>query len=91
MKYSVGTASRLGNRHVNQDRFDVLESKESVLLVMADGMGGHRGGEVAAEAACRAAAQVFNRSQFPVTDVPAFMKQVVVQCQAEIIKSGFEH
>ena len=91
MKYNIGTASRLGNRHVNQDRFDVFESKDTVLLVMADGMGGHKGGEIAAEVACRAAGQVFNKTEFPIGNAPAFLKQIVVQCQADIVKAGINH
>lgn len=91
MKYSVGTASRLGNRHVNQDRFDVIEGKDCVLLVMADGMGGHKGGEIAAEVACQAAATAFNSSQFPIKDAPQFLRSVVIQCQADVIQAGMDH
>jgi serine/threonine protein phosphatase PrpC len=76
---------------VNQDRFDIFESKNALLLVMADGMGGHKGGEIASDVACRAAGQVFNKTKFPVTDTPSFLKQVVVQCQSEIIKAGIDH
>lgn len=91
MKYSVATASRLGNRHMNQDRFDVIEGKNSVLLVMADGMGGHKGGEIAAEVACQAAAVAFNKRKFPIVDAPQFLRNIVVQCQAEIIQAGLDH
>jgi len=88
MKYTIGTASRLGNRQMNQDRFDIFEAKDTVLLVMADGMGGHKGGEIAAEAACRAAGQLFYKTKLPITNAPAFLKQVVVQCQTDVVKAG---
>jgi len=91
MKYAIGTASRLGNRQMNQDRFDIFESKDTVLLVMADGMGGHKGGEIAAEAVCRAAGNFFYKTKLPITNAPAFLKQVVVQCQADVVKSGINH
>jgi protein phosphatase len=51
-------------RSVNQDRFaDFEDGRGSRLLVVADGMGGHRGGETASRLAVEAIGDVFGRSE----------------------------
>jgi len=50
MDYTAGQANRLGNRANNQDRCLLLEQGGTVLLAVADGMGGHARGELAAQA-----------------------------------------
>lgn len=50
MHYAAGQANRLGNRASNQDRCLVLDREGTVLLVIADGMGGHARGDLAAQA-----------------------------------------
>lgn len=50
MRYSSGQANRLGNRASNQDRCLLLTRDNAVLLVVADGMGGHARGDLAAQA-----------------------------------------
>ena len=49
MKYTVAQESRVGGREINQDRVAWLATADAVLLVVADGMGGHQQGEVAAQ------------------------------------------
>lgn len=51
MNFSIHQASHIGNRKYNQDRVAYAYSNEDLLLVLADGMGGHFLGEVAAELA----------------------------------------
>lgn len=48
MKFSIHQASHIGNRKYNQDRVAYAYSRDALLLVLADGMGGHLLGEVAA-------------------------------------------
>ncbi|HEX5362698.1 MAG TPA: protein phosphatase 2C domain-containing protein [Gallionella sp.] len=48
MKFSVHQASHIGNRKYNQDRVAYAYSSDALLLVLADGMGGHQHGELAA-------------------------------------------
>jgi len=51
-------------RSVNQDRFAEFENgRGNRLLVVADGMGGHRGGETASRLAVEAIGDVFARSE----------------------------
>lgn len=50
MDFSIHQASHIGNRKYNQDRVAYAYSNASLLLVLADGMGGHLHGELAAGA-----------------------------------------
>jgi len=51
MRFTVFQDSQIGGRRVNQDRLAYSYSKDSLLMVIADGMGGHARGEIAAEIA----------------------------------------
>jgi PPM family protein phosphatase len=53
MRFTIFQESRKGAREVNQDRIAYTYSRETLLLVIADGMGGHVGGEIAAQIAVR--------------------------------------
>ena len=48
MNFSIHQASQIGNRKYNQDRVAYAYDKDALLLVLADGMGGHLHGELAA-------------------------------------------
>ena len=49
MKYTLYQESRIGGRKNNQDRIGHAYTKEAIVMVLADGMGGHAQGEVAAQ------------------------------------------
>ena len=51
MRFTIFQDSRIGRRKVNQDRGAYSYSRDVLLLVLADGMGGHARGELAAEIA----------------------------------------
>jgi serine/threonine protein phosphatase PrpC len=51
MRFTIFQDSRQGDRDGNEDRIGYSFSREVLLMVVADGMGGHHGGEVAAEIA----------------------------------------
>jgi len=65
MRFAIFQDSFLGGRKVNQDRVAYAYSAEAVLLVLADGMGGHLQGEIAAEIAVRIAVSRFEREAIP--------------------------
>ena len=49
MNYSVGQQSHQGGRDYNEDSTAIFERDDAVLLIVADGLGGHEGGEVASQ------------------------------------------
>jgi serine/threonine protein phosphatase PrpC len=51
MRFSIFQDSRLGDRKGNEDRVGYSYSRDVLLMTVADGMGGHADGEVAAEIA----------------------------------------
>ena len=63
----VATCSDIGGRGEQQDRVAAFESVGARLLVLADGMGGHEGGALAAHAVVEVARELF---QWPLTEAP---------------------
>lgn len=49
MQYSIAHDTETGTRHSNQDRVAYRENGHGVLLIVADGLGGYPGGEMAAQ------------------------------------------
>src|SRR5262245_14374080 len=49
MKFSLFQDTRVGKRPYNQDRIGHWKTAEALFLVVADGMGGHAHGEIAAQ------------------------------------------
>ena len=70
MSYPIAQASRLGAREVNEDRVGHWSAPEAVLLAVADGLGGHLNGEVAAQLALDVLGEAFERDAQPKLDDP---------------------
>jgi serine/threonine protein phosphatase PrpC len=51
MKYTLFQESRIGKRPYQQDRLAYWHTKEALFMAVADGMGGHAHGDVAAQIA----------------------------------------
>src|SRR5450830_86332 len=71
MKFTIFQNSRQGPREYNQDRLAYSYSKDALLLVVADGMGGHRHGEIAAQMAVATMTEAFQRLAVPTLASPA--------------------
>jgi serine/threonine protein phosphatase PrpC len=71
MKFTIFQNSRQGPRLHNQDRLAYSYSKDALLLVVADGMGGHRHGEIAAQLAVTTMTEAFQRLAVPTLTSPA--------------------
>jgi PPM family protein phosphatase len=65
MKFSVFQVSRRGGRVKNEDRMGYCYTRESGLFVLADGMGGHPDGEVAAQLALQTMSASFQKAARP--------------------------
>ena len=61
MKFTIYQESRIGKRASNQDRIAYCYSRDALLMVLADGMGGHLHGEVAAQIAVQYLTEYFQR------------------------------
>jgi len=71
MKFTIYQESRIGQRRNNQDRIAHCYSRDALLMVLADGMGGHLHGEVAAQIAVQYLTEHFQREARPHLDDPA--------------------
>lgn len=88
MRYEIGQASLLGDRTLNQDRTALVESAESVLLALADGMGGHPKGETAAQILVNTCKIMFSRARKPIKDPERFLASMLQKAHEGIIAYG---
>lgn len=85
MRFSVYQLSRKGGRASNEDRMGYCYTHDSVLLGLADGMGGHPRGDVAAQLALQTIAATFQREARPaLPDVRAFLRRAVLAAHERI-------
>ena len=70
MKFTIYQDSRQGPRPENEDRVAYSYSRDSLLTVLADGMGGHQHGEVAAQFAIEVLTTSFQRLAKPLLTNP---------------------
>ncbi|MEI7612163.1 MAG: protein phosphatase 2C domain-containing protein [Betaproteobacteria bacterium] len=61
MKFTIYQQSRPGKRHNNEDRIAHCYSRDALLMIIADGMGGHYYGEIAAQIAVQTLTERFQR------------------------------
>ncbi len=86
MKFAVYQVSRKGGRPINEDRLGYTYTREAVLLVLADGMGGHPEGEKAAEIAVQAFIHAFRAQAQPtLPDPQAFLEATVLAASQSIV------
>jgi len=85
MRFTIFQESRKGAREVNQDRIAYTYSRETLLLVVADGMGGHLGGEIAAQIAVRLFIERFQQEAKPILRNPLkFMQETLLRAHAAL-------
>ena len=70
MRFTIYQESRQGGRANNEDRTTSCYSRDALLMVVADGMGGHHYGEIAAQIAVQTLADSFQREARPVLNDP---------------------
>jgi len=91
MKFSVFQISRKGSREKNEDRMGYCYTRESGLFVLADGMGGHPEGEVAAQLALQTISALYQRDARPqVRDPHEFLSSALMAAHHQIIRYAGE-
>ena len=78
MRFSIFQESRKGGREANEDRTSYAYTRDSLLMVVADGMGGHLHGEVASQIAAQLLTEAFQREAKPtLADPSAFLQKSI--------------
>ena len=72
----------IGNRDQQQDSCDIFQNSHSILLVLCDGMGGHRGGEVASQTFVAEAKSAYNKRTNSIKYPQAFFQEIVDETTA---------
>jgi PPM family protein phosphatase len=86
MKFSIYQESRKGARKSNQDRVGYSYTRESLLMMLADGMGGHLHGEVASQIAVQFLTEAFQRESRPrLADPFQFLTKAIVNAHNALI------
>ena len=85
--WSVGAASEQGRREENQDRMTRFTSAFGELVVVADGMGGARGGATAATAVVRRLPELL-AAMSPETPPVSALRSAVQSINAEVFREG---
>jgi len=85
MKYSLFQDTRAGKRPYNEDRLGCWPREKALLLAVADGMGGHAHGEVAAQIAVDHLGQAFDAEARPRLATPdRFLHDAIADAHAQI-------
>jgi len=91
MKFSVFQVSRKGGREKNEDRMGYCYTQSSGLFLVADGMGGHPQGEVAAQIALQVLASRYQKEAIPVLpDVKTFLFEAITAAHRQILRYAFD-
>src|SRR3569623_2448366 len=91
MKFSVFQISRKGDHKKNENRMGYCYTRESGLCVLADGMGGHPEGEVAAQLALQTVSALFQKEARPVVNnITEFLSLALMAAHHQIIRYASE-
>lgn len=87
MNFAIYQASHQGGRKYNQDCVAHAYTDRTLLLVLADGMGGHSHGEIAAQIAIKTFMQAFSDEATPeVSDPEDFLSRIMRKAHDTIIQ-----
>ena len=91
MKYRYAISTATGARKYNQDRAACMEGDQSVLLILGDGLGGHAGGDIAADLLVDTASRAFLKIRTPVISEPSLFLALILQHAHRAINSYARH
>jgi len=91
VKFTIYQESRIGRRKSNQDRLAYCYSRDALLMVIADGMGGHLHGDVAAHIAVQFITEAFQREARPTLHDPSlFLSRALTNAHNAILDYAFD-
>ncbi len=91
MNFSIYQASHQGGRKYNQDCVAHAYTDQSLLLVLADGMGGHSHGELAAQITIKTYMEAFSDEAKPMLQDPEhFLSRVMRKAHENIVRFARE-
>lgn len=88
MLYTVTETNRKGDRKYNQDRIAVLDNADSILLVLGDGIGGKKGGDLAAQCLIDTVSGIFMESTMPIDDPPRYLTNILRVSHNAVVTMG---
>lgn len=92
MRFTIYQESRQGGRANNEDRTTCCYSRDALLMVIADGMGGHHYGEIAAQIAVQTLADTFQREARPLLADPfRFLQKGMTNAHHAILDYAARH
>jgi len=92
MRFTIYQESRQGGRSNNEDRTSCCYSRDALLMVIADGMGGHHYGEIASQIAVQTLADAFQREARPVLSDPfRFLQKGMTNAHHAILDYAGRH
>jgi serine/threonine protein phosphatase PrpC len=92
MRFTIFQDSRVGDRDGNEDRVGYTYSRDVLLMVVCDGMGGHAQGEVAAEIAVTEITRRFQHEARNKLRKPAdFLVSAIQSAHRAIVSHAVEH
>jgi serine/threonine protein phosphatase PrpC len=92
MRFTIFQDSRTGDRKGNEDRVGYSYSRDVLLMIIADGMGGHIDGEVAAEIAVTEITRRFQQEARNKLKKPAeFLTSAIQSAHRSIVSHAVEH
>ena len=92
MRFTIYQDSLQGGRSNNEDRTTYCYSRDALMMVVADGMGGHHYGEIAAQIAIQTLADSFQREARPtVADPFRFLQKAINNAHHAILDYSARH
>lgn len=91
MMCTLAHETRIGARAMNQDRLGSWRTARALLMVVADGLGGHLHGEVAADVAVEYFGTAFKRDACPaLADPQQFLNRSMAGAHAAIVREAYK-
>jgi PPM family protein phosphatase len=92
VRFSVFQVSRKGGRDKNEDRMGYCYTQGSGLFLLADGMGGHPDGEIAAQVALQTMSALYQKQARPLLpQVGAFLGSSLLAAHDQILRYAAKH